>query len=392
MEPEITADILRNLPMTVLETHLKHCLHSYPGYQSKVFLSDEIPAYFQRMSAQYGSQVQQIIAQDNLASVIRSGVIGNASSRLRMDPNDKTVLQDIAALYTNPSESLFFAEREDITASLALRYLPPNWECNDFFEVYYVFSGECPMLFQQESMLLQPGTVLLVPPSTQRAYRCTQDDCVLFFCKIRASTFSKVFWSHLTSQNLMSYFFRQALSGHNSISYLKFNIDQDPEIERILCALYNEYRKQGIYRAKILNTLMSLFFLRLLTDYEGTAQLSRKSDFLWKPEYLSMFQYIQNHFASITLEELAKKYNYSDRQVIRIIQNCTGMTLTQLLTKLRMERAADLITAQAIPFTRIATEVGYSTLSSFYRAFSQYYQCTPKDYLIRHRQYSHEDM
>lgn len=50
--------------------------------------------------------------------------------------------------------------------------------------------------------------------------------------------------------------------------------------------------------------------------------------------------------------------------------------------KLRMEKAASLL-GQKVPMEAVANEVGYSTVSSFYRAFTKYYGCTPGAYLSR---------
>ena len=169
----------------------------------------------------------------------------------------------------------------------------------------------------------------------------------------------------------------QALGGKNNTSYLRFETKQDIAIEALLYSIYQQYTAGIPYSAQMTNSLMGAFFLYLLQNYEQTALVSKKSKFHWKPEFAEIFSYIQEHYQSITMEELSAVFSYSQRQIIRIIQNSTAKTFSQLLTQLRMEKAADMILAKDIPLEQIATEVGYSSLSSFYRVFVNYYGMTP---------------
>lgn len=46
---------------------------------------------------------------------------------------------------------------------------------------------------------------------------CYEDDRVLVYYMLRRSTFEQVFWNQIPSENLMSSFFRLALSGEQGI-------------------------------------------------------------------------------------------------------------------------------------------------------------------------------
>ena len=123
---------------------------------------------------------------------------------------------------------------------------------------------------------------------------------------------------------------------------------------------------------------MSTFFLQLLKQYEHVAQISPYSTLHWKTEFAEMLIYIQTNYRSVTLEDVSRKFGYSQRQIIRIIRSSTDKTFTQLLTQLRMEKAAALLRTDT-PIEKIAAEIGYSSLSGFYQAFSNYYGSTPGD-------------
>ena len=58
----------------------------------------------------------------------------------------------------------------------------------------------------------------------------------------------------------------------------------------------------------------------------------------------------------------------------------TGMGCNEYITKMRMERATELVTDSSLSFTEISERVGYSTASYFSSAFKQYTGMTPTQY------------
>lgn len=302
-------------------------------------------------------------------------------NKLLRNSKDTDTRKALTALYNSPQEVDFFLDGQDISAGVFLRYLPAYWRRDEYFEVYYVFSGSCQVFFTREVPTLKPGSVLIVPPDTQKACTCPADDSMVYFFMIRKSTFSHVFWSQLSSQNLMSHFFRQSLTGEGHASYLRFETGQDTGIELLLYAIYQEYHNNQKYSAQLINSLMSSFFLCLLQRHEDTAQVSRSSGFSWKSEFAEILEDIQNNYQTVTLGALSEKYGYSRRQLIRIIQNCTGRNFTELQASLRMEKAARILTARTASAGDVALETGFTDFSSFYRALKKYFGCTPGEYM-----------
>ncbi len=178
----------------------------------------------------------------------------------------------------------------------------------------------------------------------------------------------------------MSLFFRQALGNKNNTSYLLFKTDGDLTIELLLYSIFKQYCADNPYSAQMSNSLMGTFFLYLLQNYEKTARVSKNSKLHWKPEFAAILTYIHEHYQTVTLEELSRVFNYSRRQIICIIQNSTTKNFSQILTQLRMERAASMIATNTMTMENIATELGYGSLSSFYRVFVSYYGMTPREW------------
>ena len=165
------------------------------------------------------------------------------------------------------------------------------------------------------------------------------------------------------------------------VAGVHFETGADPEIRRLLHRIYEEYYADEPYSSALINALMTTFFILLLRRYEGTVRLPRTEDFYWKHQFSAILSHIQTHYAEVTLADLAARFHYSEKQISRIVRDRIGISYNQLILKLRMEKAASLLRQRNISVEAVAAAVGYSTVSSFYRAFTKYFGCTPGSYL-----------
>ena len=79
----------------------------------------------------------------------------------------------------------------------------------------------------------------------------------------------------------------------------------------------------------------------------------------------------------LTLEALGQEVGCSPFYLSRSFSREVGLTIPQYLRKLRMERAAELLRTGRYNVTEAATEVGYSSLSHFSKAFCETIGCCP---------------
>lgn len=371
-------ETLAGLPMTILETMLKEHLLQRPDIRDHILTSEELGAYIAWMAHTYGKKSD--INADSLPVRPSGPHMSAIANRLLSNPMDDTAIAQLSTGYSKQSEEQHFLADHDISVSRMLRYMPAHWHTNHYFEIYYAFSGNCSIHFPNEIIELKKGTVLIVAPTALHASPCYCDDGVLMYYMLRSSTFDQVFWNQLPSDSLMATFFRHALSGTYASSYLHFETGNDKEIERLLQLIHNEYYKEEPYKSQLLNALMSTFFILLLRRYEGTVRLPRTENFFWKHEFSAILSHIQTNYDHVTLSELSDRFHYSEKQISRIVQSCMGISYNQLILKLRMEKAAGLLQQKSASVDAIASAVGYSTVSSFYRAFTKHFGCTPGKY------------
>ncbi len=85
-----------------------------------------------------------------------------------------------------------------------------------------------------------------------------------------------------------------------------------------------------------------------------------------------------HYYENITLESAAKLAFLSKRQFTRILKKLTGMTLKKYITRLRLNKAKDLLEHTNKEIIYICYEVGFEDLSYFYKMFKEEFNTTPK--------------
>lgn len=82
----------------------------------------------------------------------------------------------------------------------------------------------------------------------------------------------------------------------------------------------------------------------------------------------------------ISLDELAAECRLSPFHFARMFKQSTGVPPRVYLTRLRMEKACELLERTDLPVTEIAQEVGYSSNQVLARVFFKHQRMTPTDY------------
>ena len=373
---------LDDLPMTYVEGLLKGCIQERPDIAGKILSSQELTDYVAWMVSHYGKMHQQSI-QNMLPYFTPDNGMTRLAAELAAQPDSKKVLTRLSKELAVQNDEGYLAQGRDISVGRMLRYYPAQWHTTTYFQVYYAFSGECPIHFQNETIVLKEGAVLIVAPGVVHATPCYTDDAVLAFYMMRANTFQRVFWNQLGDDNLLSKFFRIALEGEAPASYLYFETDNDPEIRHLLLQIYQEHQLEEPYAPQMVNSLMRLLFLLILRRYEGTARLPRTEFFFWKHQFSAILSYIQTHYQEATLEKVAEKFNYSPKQVGRIVKDCTGEAFGDVIRSMKMKKAAELLLDRKYPPEQVAPLVGFATINSFYRSFKDYYGLPPLEWVSK---------
>ena len=101
------------------------------------------------------------------------------------------------------------------------------------------------------------------------------------------------------------------------------------------------------------------------------------------PIVAAAMAYTKNHLGSVAAEDVGRAVSVSERTLRRLFQDTLGMSWRSYLLHARMLRAMALLAAPGRSVQETATTVGFDSVSSFTRAFTQFCGETPSTYRKR---------
>lgn len=277
-------------------------------------------------------------------------------------------------------EDLFFQGDLDTEIYQHLRYLPCNWHSHSFLEVICVIEGSCTNYILEQTLEMHAGDICIIAPDTAHAISAFSDDSVIFNIILRTSTFEKAFFGTLSENDVLSDFFMRTLYNSKSHPYLFFRTGNDKELRNYIGYAYEEFSGNRQYKNRMLNSIINAFFIILLRNHGANVIIPSMGAQENDQNLVFILKYMQEHYSSITLKELAAFFNYSERQIQRIIKSSTGMSFSENIQKLKMRQAAKLLGNPDMPIAAIAEELGYSDAGNFRHVFKKYYGMTPMEY------------
>lgn len=278
-------------------------------------------------------------------------------------------------LKTHSTEQVF-QRPQAVEVVMHPRFVPGILHSHDFFELLYVLNGTVEHYTDNTPQLLKPGDICIIAPKVIHGIGTCKKDTLLMSVVLRASTFAETFFNILQEDAMLTAFFTRALySGGTGILY--FNTGYDREIQQILLTMLYEFRSNKPYNDIMLNNLMTACFILLLRSHADSVKTKDASP---NSAIVPILHYLQNNSENLTLHQLAQHFSYSDRQMTRLLVQSTGQNFTQLIQRLKLEKARILLAHSNLSIQEIINRCGYTNPTYFYRLFAKNFQMTPASY------------
>jgi YesN/AraC family two-component response regulator len=93
----------------------------------------------------------------------------------------------------------------------------------------------------------------------------------------------------------------------------------------------------------------------------------------------------QNYMQDMNITDTADHLDISYSYLSKIFRARTGVTLTDYLNNVRIEKSKEYLSNTFLTLTEISEKVGYNNVQSYQRFFKKYVNITPGDYRKLHQ-------
>ena len=293
------------------------------------------------------------------------------------------------SLYRPSSDEAFSAKsllpvHQAIRIRQHTRFCAFPWHRHDYVEVMFVLSGSVTHHLENgEEIRLEEGELLFVNRFVRHAIdSCGQDDIAVNFI-VQPEVFDFAL-EMVGPENALGRFLLDALrTGESGVPYLYFRIRECRSVQSLLQSMIEGFLETPDGSQKLRRLEMGLLFVHLL-GLSDHMQLSTAMT-RWNNVVVELLNEVHRNYASFELKALARRYHTSSSYLSRLVRENTGHSLTELLWRRRMEKAAQLLRDTDMPILAVSQSVGYENSSYFYRLFERRYEMPPKEYRRVHR-------
>lgn len=317
----------------------------------------------------------------------------------KMDPPDwnfiKTTYQvePIATINGEPLyefNMIFDPSHNPIEDNIFLSQCPANayvpMHIHQYIELIYVYQGKCKIILQDDAIDILEGGMIMIDKNTPHTVQATTSYDIVIEIKLKHDYLSTNFLSRFTNKSIISQFLVDSLIGSRSANkYLFFPFEASSNFNNIMEHIMCEYFDEDAFTSGLIDAYLFIMFTELIRHSNSYTSMKMNHRTERDVIIVDFLKYIENHWKDCSLALMAEQFKYHPNYISAILKKATGKSFTDLLQIQRINKAALYLTNSDMPIPDIAEEVGYSSVSFFYKKFNEIFLQTPKEYREQNR-------
>lgn len=249
---------------------------------------------------------------------------------------------------------------------------------HNYIEVTYMLKGSAEHIINGQKLTLKEGDLLFLNTTVVQEIRPAGKDDIAINFIILPEFFNNAFIMLESERSPLNEFLMSCLfQSQTSYNYLYFNVAEvlpiQNLVENLVWTILNETPNQRQIKEKT----MALLVLQLMNH---TDRIKAESSDYKDKLAVSVLKYIDSHYRTASLTELAGELNYDLHWLSKEIKKQTGKTFKELLLEKRLSQAAYLLKHTGLSIEEIIERLGYENTSYFFRKFKTGFGVSPKKY------------
>ncbi|WP_342041618.1 AraC family transcriptional regulator [Bacillus sp. OTU2372] len=274
----------------------------------------------------------------------------------------------------NPIEENIFISQGPVAAFVPMHI-------HQYIELIYVYKGKCTVILQDHEINMTEGGTIMIDKNTPHTIKEISKSDIVIEMKLKHDYLSTGFLSRFTNKSIISQFLIDSLiDSRRANNYLYFPFEEHSKVVSMMEQIMCEYYDKDIFTSEMIDAYLFILFTELIR-HSNNSNNTKKDEIKQKDAIvLEFLKYIDDHFKDCSLTEMADHYKYHPNYISAVLKKATGKSFKDLLQIQRLNKAALYLSNSDLPIPDIAEEVGYSSVSFFYKKFNEVYMQTPKDY------------
>lgn len=246
---------------------------------------------------------------------------------------------------------------------------PSSLHSHDYYELVIFVEGEINYVCESSVYLPKRGDVIIIPPGKFHMSKLKGE---------RTHYKRHVFYLYPNAFDAVSPSLADILIRTNEgVHFSLASREREEELLTLSEKLASALKKRGddLSRALAFGYIIEIFCLLNRKDIRHSGESERLPE-----NILALQQYLDAHYSEIdSVSEVAEHFFYSREYVSRLFKKYYDTTILDYIHKLRISKSRTLI-AEGMPIIDVCYAVGFSSLSTFIRAFRTATDMTPSEY------------
>lgn len=218
----------------------------------------------------------------------------------------------------------------NVKVSREERYVYSIKHKHSYIELHYAFHGNCRHYINDEMLIQKAGEVYILSPYAWHSTALVEDDSICFNIFVDRSFFEQDFLLSGERGNCLSKFIKECFTGEEASIYMKFSTGEAAPLNRLVLDMYKESDRPKAYSREMMKLYLNQLLITLLRDYSQDMVVPEPVKVKIYGNLTEILDYIQIHYAQVTLSELSEKFNYNKEYLSRCMKVCTGKTFSEL--------------------------------------------------------------
>ena len=258
-----------------------------------------------------------------------------------------------------------------------------NINTHSFIEINYVLNGQCTQRLNGEKFLLKKDQLVILDRKViQQIDHVDSEDILINILLDKESIQNEIIPNLPASRNLVTDFFFQAANAENEHNnYILLDASKSELSKKLFFALllagYN--RTNGDKRL-----LINLLYCALMVEISSIPIISTNKKLTINDPLIQILKYINDHYTTITLKSLGKKFGYNKNYLSNLLKDKTGSSFQELIDQKRVSEAKRLMSETEDSLSTIAMKIGYKSVPSIFKLFKKETGQTPNFFRNEH--------